>query len=287
MSSQALPLTRSTTAATPVATNAATKPSFVNTVLSEAMRLTRRGFLGSGLVLVAGLTLLVTVITFVAASDTAEGDGFELMTSQLEAARGLVATIEGSANLLGLVVLSLGAIAVATDYATGLIRLLVQAEPRRWRLVVGKLVALAGLTVGAAALATVVGVVASPVMATISDISTGAWTDGVVWTVTSTFLNLALGLFVWVTIGFTIAVVTRSTAAAIAGGIGYIVLFENLIGLVSETVVAWLPGSAITAIVAGGNETQDYRTALALSIGYALLGAVVSLAVFQRRDITA
>ena len=286
MSSQALPMpgsTRMTAAAAPAVTN----PTFVDAVLSEAIRLARRAFLGSGIALVAGLTLLVTVITYVAASDTAEGDGFQMMSSQLEAAGGLVATVEGAANLLGIVVLSLGAIAVANDYATGLIRLLVQAEPRRWRLILGKLVALAGLTVGAAALAIAVGVAASPVLAAFTGISTGAWTDGVVWTVTSTFLNLSLGLFVWTTIGFTIAVVTRSTAAAVAGGIGYVLVFENLLGLVSQTLVSWLPGSAIQALVAGGNGTQDYRTALALSAGYALLGLVVSLAVFRRRDITA
>lgn len=287
MSSQALPLTRPTTETTPAATSPAAHPTFANTVLSEAMRLTRRGFLMSGIVLVGGLTLLVTVITYLAASDTAEGDGFEMMSSQLEDARGLVASVEGAANLLGIVVLSLAAVAVASDYGTGLIRQLVQAEPRRWRLIVGKLAALAGFTVGAAALGTVVGVAASPVLATMTDISTGAWSDGLLWTVTSTFLNLAIGLFVWTTIGFTIAVATHSIAAAVAGGIGYIVVFENLLGLVSETLVSWLPGSAITALVAGGNATQDYRTALALSIGYALLGLAVSLAVFQRRDITA
>lgn len=287
MSSQAFPMARLTRAAASTATRAAANPSFFNTVSSEAMRLARRGFLGSGLALVAGLTLLVTVITFIGASDTAEGDGFELMSWQLEAASGLVATLAGSVNFLGVVLISLGAIAVATDYGTGLIRLLVQAEPRRWRLVVGKLVALAGLTVGAAALATGVGVATSLVMAPISDIATGAWADGVVGTVGSTFANLALGLFVWVTLGFAIAVATRSTAAAIAGGIGYIVLFENLLGLVSETLVSWLPGSAITALVAGGNETRGYGAAVALSVGYALLGLVVSLAVFHRRDITA
>lgn len=286
MSSQALPLSRSRPT-TPSASTEVTNPTFIAGVRSDAMRLTRRTFLGSGALLVAGLTLLVTVITFIGASDTAEGDGFQLMSSQLEAARGLIATIESSVNLLGIVLISLGAIAVATDYTTGLIRLLVQAEPRRWRLILGKLVALAGFTVGAAALATVVGLASSPIMAGFSDISTAAWTDGVIGTVASTFLNVALGLFVWTTMGFTIAVVTRSTAAAIAGGIGYIVIFENLLGLVSETLVSWLPGSAIMALVAGGNETRSYGAAVALSAGYALLGLVISLAVFQRRDITA
>ena len=283
MSSQVLPIPRTATGTTRATT--ATNPSFAAAVRSEAIRLTRRTFLGSGIALVVGLTLLVTVITFLAATDTAEGPG--TTTSQLEAPGGLVAAVESSANSVGIVLLSLAAVAVAGDYGTGMIRLLVQAEPRRWRLLLGKLVVMAGFAVGAAALTTAVGVAASLVMGAVTDVSTAAWSDGAVGTVAATFANVALGLFVWATIGFTIAVVTRSTAAAIAGGIGYVLVFESLIGLVSETLVSWLPGSAIAALVAGGTETQDFRTALALSAGYALLGLVVSLAVFQRRDITA
>ena len=287
MSSQAFPMARPTPAAAPATATPAAKPTFLAAVRSEALRLARPTFLGTGLALVAGLTLLVTVIIFVGASDTAEGDDFNLATAQLEAAGGLVATIGTTANLLGIVLLSLAAVAVAGDYGSGLIRLLAQAEPRRWRLILGKLVVMAGFAVGAAALATAVGAAASLVMGAVTDVSTAAWSDGAVGTVAATFANVALGLFVWATIGFTIAVVTRSTAAAIAGGIGYVLVFESLIGLVSETLAAWLPGSALAALVAGGNETQDYRTALALSVGYALLGAVVSLAIFRRRDITA
>ena len=284
MSDQALPLTRLTTVA-PMAVR--TTPTLMNAAVSEAMRLARPTFLGSGAILVTALTLLVAIITYVGASGNVGDEGFGPMSPQLEGARGLVSTIETSANLLGIVVLSLAAVAVAGDYGSGMIRLLVQAEPRRWRLIVGKLAALAGITIGAAALATIIGVAASPILAPIFDISTAAWSDGAVETVATTFLNLALGLFVWTTLGFTIAVATHSTAAAVAGGIGYIMVFENLLGLVSQNVVSWLPGSTIQALVAGGNATQDYRTALALSVGYVLLGAVVSLVMFTRRDITA
>jgi hypothetical protein len=39
--------------------------------------------------------------------------------------------------------------------------------------------------------------------------------------------------------------------------------------------------------VAGGNDTLSYSMALGLALFYILLGLVISLAVFQRRDITA
>lgn len=268
---------------------ASTSPAIVRTVRSELARLTRWSFLGTGVLVVAALTLLATIATFYGAANAAGEEGFgpAMMGAALATAGGIVVTVQGAASLLGIAVLAFAATAVAGDYSTGFIRLLVQAEPRRWRLIVGKAVALAGLTVGAAALATVVGVAASYVMAALTGVSTAAWTSDLLGTVGLTFGNLSLGLVVWGMIGFVIAVVSRSTAAAIAGGIGYVLVVENLLALLNQDLTQWLPGSAITALVAGGNDTLSYSTALWLALLYILLGLVISLAVFQRRDITA
>jgi hypothetical protein len=51
------------------------------------------------------------------------------------------------------IVLALWAIAAATDYSTGLIRVVVQAYPKRVRLLAGKIAALASFTVMAATIA--------------------------------------------------------------------------------------------------------------------------------------
>ena len=64
-------------------------------------------------------------------------------------------------TLIGIVALSLWAAAVASDYSTGWVRLLVAAEPRRWRLLVGKLVALSGFTIVATVVATAIVVALS------------------------------------------------------------------------------------------------------------------------------
>jgi len=65
----------------------------------------------------------------------------------------------------------------ATDYSTGLIRILVQAEPGRIRLLAGKVVALIGWTAAATTVATIVTVCAAPVMAKVFGVSTDAWGD--------------------------------------------------------------------------------------------------------------
>jgi ABC-2 type transport system permease protein len=178
------------------------------------------------------------------------------------------------------------AIAVAGDYSSGLIRLLVQAEPRRWRLMAGKLAVLTGLTVLAAALATAVSVVASPLVANASDVSTAQWGADSIRPIVETFVNLWLGLLVWVALGYIIAMLTRSVPAAIAGAIGYGLVVENILIAIHEELSEWLPGATIQALIAKGNDVMSYERALVLALGYGIVAVVVSFAVFQRRDIT-
>ena len=53
----------------------------------------------------------------------------------LESAEGLVAGLSTASSMFGVVTLSFWAIATATDYSTGPIRLLASAQPRRWQAV--------------------------------------------------------------------------------------------------------------------------------------------------------
>lgn len=257
--------------------------TLLSNVRSEGIRLIRPGFLGIGLLIVAVLTALSTLVTFLAATDQ---PGAMALLTPLEEPGGIVEAVKSAANFLGIVVLSWAAVAVASDYSSGLIRLLVQAEPRRWRLMAGKLIALAALTIGASALATIVTLVASPIVAQATEVSTSRWGIDSLGAIATTFINLSLGLLVWTALGFMIAVVTRSTPAAIAGGIAYMLVIENLLGALHDSLTGWLPAAAIQAVVAGGNETMSYERALLVSLGYALIAVVVSLVVFQRRDIT-
>ena len=78
--------------------------------------------------------------------------------ADLESSRGLVAGLSTAASLMGIVVLALWAVAAASDFGTGWIRVMVQAEPRRWALLAGKVVTLTLLTLVGALIATGVAV---------------------------------------------------------------------------------------------------------------------------------
>mgnify|MGYP001822514051 CR=1 FL=1 len=225
---------------------------------SEAKRLKRRSFAGVGLVLLAFFALMTATVAFVAGEQMGPGGGLGTGVD-LASAEGLVAGLITGSSMFGIIALSLWAAATASDYTTGWIRVLVQAEPRRWRLFGGKLAALTAYTVVGITAAAVVSVAAAPALAGAAGISTAAWSTGAVGTVLSTWLNVMLSVLAWGVIGLAVATITRSVTAAIAGGIGYLMVVEGLLGMVFDTgVTTYLPGSVLNAVAAGGTVSLAY-----------------------------
>lgn len=265
------------------------KKTIGGAVRSEATRLNRWTFTGIGTGLVAFFALIGTAIVFMVAEQledgaaSAPGMGAIIDPSTSD---GIVAGLSMSANLIGIVALSLWAAAAATDYSSGWIRVMVQAEPRRWRLLAGKFFALTGFTVVGTLIATVVSVATAPMLAAATGVSTDLWSDGIVGTVAGAWANLTIAVLVWGIIGFAIATITRSAVIAIAGGIGYMMVFEGLLGLAAEDATTYLPGSVLTTVVAGGSDSLAYGAALALAVAYALIAGTIAVYVFHRRDIT-
>lgn len=205
---------------------------------------------------------------------------------ELEAPAGLMAGLASASNLFGVVTLSFWAVATAIDHSSGLIRLLVAAEPRRWRLLVGKVVALLLVTALATTVATIVNVLAAAPSAMAAGISTTAWGTDLVAVVAGGWLDLFLALSAWGVLGLVIAVVARSAAVAVAMGIGYVLVVESLIKMVGGAPSDWLLGTTLTAVASGGTSTVPQGAALGLALAYVTMGLAVAGAVFARRDVT-
>ena len=253
---------------------------------SEATRLRRFSFAGTGVGLVILFTLVGTAVAFIAAEGFADGavppPGMGAIVHPASE-RGLLAGLPMSANLIGVLTLSLWASAAASDYATGWIRLMVQAEPRRWRLLLAKFLVLAGFTAFGTLLATLIGVGAAPLFADVTGASTERWTSSVA---PRAWLDLTLAMLVWGSAGFAIATATRSAVAAVGGGSGYLMVFEGVLRLAAEDLTTYLPGAVLSAVVAGGTDDLTYALALALAVGYLVIAMGVAVFVFHRRDIT-
>lgn len=253
---------------------------------SEAKRLNRRSFVGVGLALLVFFSLMTAVVTYVAGGQIGPGGAFGAKID-LASAKGLVAGLVAGADMFGIIVLSLWAAATASDFTTGWVRVMVQAEPRRWRLFGGKLLALAAYTVVGITAAAIASVALAPALAGAAGVSTAAWSTGAAGTVLSTWANVTLAVLAWGVIGVAVATVTRSVVAAVAGGIGYMMVVEGLLGLVLDTTVTtYLPGSVLGAIAAGGTTSLSYGFAVLFGLAYAGSAIGMAGAVFARRDIT-
>lgn len=256
---------------------------------SEGKRLRRPTFAGVGLLAVAFFALISTFAAFMTADMAAELGGSLPMfgvVGDLAAADGIVAGVGMAADIVGIIMLALWAAAVASDYSSGWVRLTVAAEPRRWRLIAGKLVTLTGFTMLATTLATFVSTVVAPAAAVASGVETTAWGTDLLPIVWEAWFNLSVVALVWGSIGFAVASVTRSAIAAIAGGIGYLLVVEGMLTQIAEDVTTYLPGSVLDAVMAGGNASIAYGPALALAALVVATCVGVATVVFSRRDVT-
>lgn len=260
-------------------------------VQSELVRLRRPGFLIGWFGLTAVFAALINVVMFevVSSSPSAptDGPGVSFPTvAELLARDGIVAGLGAASSMFGVVALSFWALAAATDYSSGLVRLLVAAEPRRWRLVAGKWVALALMTAGTVVVALVVNVAVAPMAATSAGLEPTAWGTDIVTVALQAALDLYLALLVWGTLGLALAVLTRSAGIAIGVGVGWVLLLESVIAAALDDVADWMPGATIGALAAGGTDAIPQGTALALGAAYVGVAALATVVTYVRRDIT-
>lgn len=260
-------------------------------VRSELTRLRQPRLLVTwfGLMALFAVMINTIMVTFASGGGSpppgAPGVAFPTL-AELESSAGLMAGLAAASNMFGVVTLSFWAVVTAGDYSSGLIRLLVAAEPRRWRLLAGKVGALLMVTAAATTVAAIVNVLAVLPAAAAAGISTVTWGTDLFAVVAGAWVNLYLAVCVWGVLGLVIATVARSAAVAISIGVGYVLVVESLVKLLKDVPSDWLLGTTLGAVASGGTETVAYGTALALALGYVTLGLVIAGVVFVRRDVT-
>lgn len=262
-----------------------------NVIASELVRLRRRSILLGWLGLTALFAVLINFVMFQVvkqgAAPSQNGPGVSFPSpAQLLSSHGIVAGLGAASSFFGVIALSFWALASASDYSTGWIRIMAAAEPRRWALLVGKWIALAVLTAAATIVALIVNLIAAPGAAAAGGYKPTAWGDDLPAALGSAAGNLYLSLLVWGTIGLALATITRSAGIAIGIGLGYVLLLESIIKAAVSSADQWLPGVTINALANGGNTDLGYHAALVLGLVYILMTAGASFAVFRRRDIT-
>lgn len=258
---------------------------------SELGRLVRPRLLATWFGLVAVFAVLVNLVMFSTATSEggmpAAGPGVTFPTlAELTGSGGLVAGVGAAANMFGVVTLAIWASATASDYSTGLVRLLVSAQPRRWRLVAGKALALAALTAAATTVALVVNVGVAPAVAEAAEVSTADWRAGAAGELVSAWANAYGAMLVWGLLGMALATATRSAAASISIGVGWLLVVESVVRQAAEAIGDWLPGATLSSLALGGSAAQQHATAAALALVYGLACLAVTTQLSTRREVT-
>ncbi|MEA3199479.1 MAG: hypothetical protein QOE90_907 [Thermoplasmata archaeon] len=260
---------------------------------AEWYKLWRRGMVLGGLGTMVGIALLVVILVFANAQATpppasANPNERPLPTfAALAAQNGMVLPFGFAGGLLGLIALVLFAQSLGSEYRDGTLKVLLSREPRRLRLLAGKLAALACFVLVGVTLAFLLQSIAAFLMAGVRGISTASWTTwdamqvegGVLWRTCAA--TLAHGL-----LGAALAILLRAAAPAIGVGIGYTLLGEPLILLVWRDGRKWLPEQVFSAFAAGGNAALSFGAASLLATIYAAALLAAQGGVFWRRDVT-
>jgi ABC-2 type transport system permease protein len=244
--------------------------------LSEWLKIARPATVLAWMAPVVLFAFMGTMFNFMDAA-TAAGEfrgpfGIAPGPEQLAAPDGWIIGIHSASSFIGLIALAIFATNIARDYEKGTIRILLVMEPNRFRLFWGKLLTLSSFVVLITAGATVVTMLASLALAP------GELLIG--------FANISLATIIWGLIGGVLAITTRSAAISISAGVGFLLIFELLIGQFVESVGTKLPATVLGALASGGTFIIEYSTALILSLAYGIASMLVASLIFIRRDVT-
>jgi ABC-type transport system involved in multi-copper enzyme maturation permease subunit len=264
----------------------------IRSMHAELLKLRRPAFVYGASGAMLGFAVLATVLTFATATATPAGSwvGGDTLTStvdQLGQVGGLTRGFTIAAGFIGLLVFVLFASDLTSEYGLGTIRVLLLKEPRRARLLAGKLLALlvcvAAVLLAAELLAGAVAVA----LAHLRGIPTADWfTVAGLRALVGDYVNALLAAGLFGAVGAAVGVLARSTSLALGIGLAWLAPLEHLIQLSWSGAGDWLPGLVFDAVAGGGTSTTTYAHAVVTALLYAALALTAGTVVFVRRDVS-
>jgi ABC-type transport system involved in multi-copper enzyme maturation permease subunit len=248
---------------------------------------------GTGIML--AVSAIFAYLTFHQITSGATGQELDPLAHAFPTALGLITIVGQARSFIIVVALILVTVNLAAEWSQGTWRNLLVREPRRLRLLTGKMLALLLFVLGSMTLTLVAGSVLILVLAHAQGVQTDAWTSvsGIsAWL--AFFGNEVLCLIGICLLGMLIAVLMRGTAIAVGVALAYVLVPEGIIAMVWKSGSQWfpirtfnlLPGSVFPTDV-GPTPPQGYAAALLVALGWMTVFVVLSFVAFRRQDITA
>jgi ABC-type transport system involved in multi-copper enzyme maturation permease subunit len=176
---------------------------------------------------------------------------------------------------------------VAAEFSRGTFRTMLIHQPRRLRLLAGKMAALLAFAAVVLGAAEVLTWGAAKLLAPTREVATGHWLSiDALGQAVADYGSVLFWISGYALLGMTLAVLVRSVPIALAIGIAWAGPFEHLLQDAWQPAGRFFPGLLLEASVAGGtSEVSATRAFLTVAV-YATLAAAVAGTVFARRDVT-
>jgi ABC-2 type transport system permease protein len=177
---------------------------------------------------------------------------------------------------------------VAIEFSRGTFRTMLMYQPRRVRLLAGKITALLAFAAVVLAATEVLTWAAAKVLAPTQDVSTGSWVSlDALGQGVADFGSVLFWVSGYAILATAVAVLVRSVPVALAVGIAWAGPLEHLLQDAWGPAGRFFPGLLLEAFVAGGTPTVSATRAFLTVVVYVALAAVIASTLFARRDVTA
>jgi ABC-type transport system involved in multi-copper enzyme maturation permease subunit len=259
-----------------------------NVVKAELRKLRRPtlffGTIGSALFFTG---LISSFIYLMIDSPQGNGDrGRSISREVLGLASGSVNGFASVGNFLGIIALCVFAAQTAQEYTYGTLRNLLIRQPGRLKILLGKLISMMLFALIMILIAAVVSIAISYFLAPGANVNTDLWftSDGF-HAIFTTFMNVTISVVAFGVVGMILGLLLRSPISAISLGVLWLLIVENLLIAVKNSLQHWLPGAQRSAIASGGLADLTYKHALTVGGTYVAVGALVASVLFVRRDV--
>lgn len=176
---------------------------------------------------------------------------------------------------------------LAAEFSSGTFRALLLRDPRRVRVIVGKVAGVLLVAATIVAVTELLTVAMSLLVAPTRDVATAGWfswrgaRSGI-----GNYVTVMAGVTGWAVFGTALAVIFRSAPLALGVGFAWAGPFENIVVDSWNAGFRWFPGQVLASLIQGGTAELGLARAVVMASLYGTAAAVTALALVARRDVT-
>lgn len=258
---------------------------------AELLKLRRRSVVLAVVAAAIVYATVTTLVTFLTATEEPRLVGVRGFGATFQSLAGPGGAVQGFADGIGFVGVILLAVfvgAVGLEYTRGTVAAALMKQPRRVRLLGGKLAALLIVAAATLAVAEAASWLLALGLAQIRGISTADWFSmGALGEAGAAYGTALFVAGTWACIGMAVATFTRSVPIGLAVAVGWAGPIEHITQQAWAEASRWFPGLLLEAFAAGGSPETSAGRALVMVAAFVVVLTAAAFVTFRRRDVTA